>query len=213
MNKNQIPNMLTLARFLLAVGSFYFMNRLVHSDGDTAVVLDASFIAFWLYLIAVSTDFLDGHIARKYGWVTSLGRIADPVVDKVLTLGGMMFLAAAPFLTRPEDFGEVMPVWAVVLVLTREFLVTAIRGYVESRGLEFPADPVGKWKMVCQSVYICVLLGGTAGIPEFIRFPLLGVVYEPWAVAGLFWAVFGMTIISGIHYCMRAMKMLQSVPS
>ena len=59
MNKNQIPNMLTLARFLLAVGSFYFMNRLVHSDGDTAVVLDASFIAFWLYLIAVSTDFLD----------------------------------------------------------------------------------------------------------------------------------------------------------
>ena len=74
MNKNQIPNMLTLARLLLAVGSFYFMDQLVHSNGLMEVIADSSFFAFWLYLVAVSTDFLDGYIARKYGWVSGYGR-------------------------------------------------------------------------------------------------------------------------------------------
>ncbi|MDP6849686.1 MAG: CDP-alcohol phosphatidyltransferase family protein [Planctomycetota bacterium] len=208
MNSAQIPNLLTFARFGLALVSFVFLHQLTGAGDNPAKMESICFAAFWLYLIAVVTDFLDGLIARRYGWVSALGRVADPVVDKVLILGGMMFLAAAPFLTTPEDYGPVMPVWFVVLVMTREFLVTALRGLVESKGMSFAAEPVGKWKMVAQSAYVLILIGRVGMIPEFLHIPPLRLVCEPGFVVFLFWAVVGMTIWSGIDYSIRAARML-----
>src|SRR6185436_14163761 len=84
---------------------------------------------------------------------TAFGRIADPFVDKVLVMGAMVFLAVLPWSRRW------FPAWIVVVILAREFLVTAIRGYVESLGSQFPADWFGKVKMVTQCSAVGVVLG------------------------------------------------------
>lgn len=209
MSARQLPNILTFSRLALAVVAFWFLHRMVHAEGDVAAIKTASFWAFWFYLVAVSTDFLDGRIARRFGWVTALGRVADPVVDKVLTLGGMVFLVAAPFLAHPDDFGPPMPPWAVVVVLAREFLVTALRGLVESRGVPFPAESLGKWKMTFQSIYVLVLLGAAGAVPAALRLPVLAYLRDPRVVAALFWLVIGMTALSGVSYVRRAIRLLR----
>ena len=216
MNARHLPNLLTFSRLLLAVVSFWFLHLLSHSAGDLEAIRHNSFIAFWFYLVAVSTDFLDGRIARRYGWVTALGRVADPVVDKVLTLGGLIFLVAAPFLVdvepfgeRADAYGELVPAWAAVLVLAREFLVTALRGLVESRGMEFPAEMAGKWKMTFQSIYVLIILGAAGGVPGAIYLDFLGLLWEPAVLNGLFWIVILMTVYSGVTYVARAVRLLR----
>ena len=208
MKAAQIPNVLTMARLLLALVSFWFLNELTKAEGDAVAIQAAAFAAFWFYLVAVATDFFDGFIARRYGWVSSFGRVADPVADKVMTLGGMMFLVAAPFLTTEEHYMTLMPVWAVVLVLTREFMVTALRGLVESHGMSFAAEPVGKWKMVVQSVYVLILIADPADIPQVLHLPFLEWLLHPVFVVFLFWSVIGMTVWSGIDYTIRATRIL-----
>src|SRR4029078_5706599 len=95
-------------------------------------------LVFWLFIGTAASDVLDGYLARRGKHITTFGRIADPFVDKVLVLGAMVFLAVMPW-SRAW-----FPAWIVVVVLSREFLVTAIRGYVESQGVQFPADWFGK---------------------------------------------------------------------
>jgi CDP-diacylglycerol--glycerol-3-phosphate 3-phosphatidyltransferase len=216
MNPRHLPNLLTFSRLFLAVVAFWFLHVLAHAEGDASAVADNAFWAFWFYLVAVATDFLDGRIARRYGWVSAVGRVADPVVDKVLTLGGLVFLAAAgfvveagPFAARSADYGELVPAWAVVLILAREFLVTALRGLVESRGKAFPAEMSGKWKMTFQSIYVLIILGALGGIPEAIFLPFLSFLWHPYLLAGLFWIVILMTVYSGVTYVVRAARLLR----
>ncbi len=209
MNSSQIPNLLTFSRLILAIIGFCWLGRLVESGGEPEAVRAAALPAFWFLLVAVATDFLDGRIARRYGWVSAIGRVADPVVDKVLILGIMVYLVACPFLALPGDLHPIMPIWLVVLVLTREFLVTALRGLVESRGLEFPADPVGKWKMTLHSIYVLVLIGIPAGVPDLIFLPFLQHLRDPYPTAFLFGVVVVLTVWSGLHYCLRGARLLR----
>ena len=211
MSARQVPNLITLSRLVLAVVAFWYLHRMLGAQGSAEELRSHAAVAFWFFLVASITDFLDGFLARRYGWVTALGRIADPVVDKVLTLGGMMFLAAMPFLTREDDFGLVMPVWAVVLMLAREFLVTAIRGLVESQNMEFPADRFGKLKMTLQTIYVCIILGSAGGVPAALHLPFLDWLRDPLLVAVLFWLMVGMAAFSGLNYSRRAARMLSGV--
>ncbi|MHC4823370.1 MAG: CDP-alcohol phosphatidyltransferase family protein [Planctomycetota bacterium] len=205
----QVPNLVTGARLFLAVGAFWFMGRVIDADGDMESAGPAAFWAFWLFLVAAITDFVDGHLARRNNWVTALGRVADPVVDKVLILGSLTYLAAGPTqFAHPDDLSVVMPVWAVVLMLGREFLVTALRGLIESRGMEFPADRFGKLKLIVQVVYIAIALGILGGIPDWLHFPFLGHVRDGWFFAGVFWLMIGLTLFSGLNYCRRGIQML-----
>ena len=210
MNSRHIPNLLTFSRLLLALVGFWWLAQLVESGGQAGTMEAAALASFWFLLFAVVTDFLDGYIARKYGWVSSIGRIADPVVDKVLILGIMVYLVACPFLGLPADLHPIMPIWFVILVLTREFLVTALRGLVESHGLEFPADPVGKWKMILQSIYVLTLIGVPAGVPDLIFLPFLKHLRDPWPIAFLVASVVVLTIWSGCHYCFRGVRLLRA---
>lgn len=201
-----LPNLITLARLLLAVAVFACLSRALVAADPRGVLQ----WAFWLWLVAALSDTLDGFLARRYGWVTALGRIADPVVDKVLTLGVLAYLVPGQHVyARAGDLMPVLPVWALVALLTREFLVTALRGFVEARGLAFPAERSGKWKMVVQSVFIGVVIGSAAGVAGPLR--LLWLEHwlrHPWALAGLFWAMIALTAGSGISYCLRAARML-----
>jgi len=134
-----IPNTLTLSRLLLAVVFFV----LVH--------MHVWWGCFGVFLTAVLTDMLDGHLARRWKQTTSLGRVMDPFVDKVIILGAFILFLL------PEPATGVKP-WMVIVMLVRELMVTAIRGWNESQGRPLGAKWSGKAKMILQSVAILVVL-------------------------------------------------------
>ena len=194
---------------VLAVGAFAYMADMLEAEPGSARMEHVAFWAFWFFCIASITDFVDGYLARRFNWVTALGRVADPVVDKVLTLGAMIYIAADDSVYAMEgDLCAVMPVWVVVLMIGREFLVTALRGVVESHGMQFGADWFGKWKLGLQSYYICVALGIMGGIPEFLHLPFLDFTRHPWMFAITFWAMVVLTIFSGLNYCVKGVRMM-----
>ncbi len=148
------PNRITAARFVVASGLFVVLAQFAEAD---KLLVESSrprmSLTFWLFIVTAVSDILDGWLARRGNHITAFGRIADPFVDKVLVLGTMIFLAVMPW-SR-----EFFPAWIVVVILSREFLVTGIRGYVESLGAQFPADNFGKVKMFTQCFAVGVVLG------------------------------------------------------
>lgn len=206
----QLPNLITLARLALAVVVFVLMSRALGLAPGSAELRVTLQWAFALWLLAAISDSVDGWLARRKGWVSALGRILDPVVDKVLMLGTLAYLVPGDAIYgREGDLLPAMPVWALVLLLTREFLVTALRGYVESCGLAFPAERSGKLKMVLQCVFVGVTLGAASGIASPLRLEWLErIVRHPWSLAGIFWAMVALTVLSGVSYCARAIRML-----
>ncbi|HEX5106712.1 MAG TPA: CDP-diacylglycerol--glycerol-3-phosphate 3-phosphatidyltransferase [Pirellulaceae bacterium] len=127
-----VPNVLTAARFVLSIVVFVL------------IPLEQYAAAVVVFVIAAGTDWIDGWYARKYQQVTKLGRIFDPFVDKVIICGTFIFLAA-------EQGSGITP-WMAVVVVGREMLVTAIRGFIEQQGGDFSAQMAGKLKMVFQCV-------------------------------------------------------------
>lgn len=205
----QVPNLVTGARLVLAVGAFAFMAQVLEAQPGSQEMERAAFWAFWFFFVASITDFIDGYLARKYNWVTALGRVADPVVDKVLTLGAMIYLAVDDSLYAIDgDLCAVMPVWVVVLMIGREFLVTALRGLVESHGMQFGADWFGKVKLILQTTYISIALGVVGGIPDFLFLSWLDFTRHPWLFATMFWAMVVLTVFSGINYCVKGVRLM-----
>ena len=129
-----VPNLLSLARLVLAIVFFVALEQ------------GRSVAAFWLFAIAASTDWVDGWYARRFNQVSRLGRIFDPLVDKVLVCGSFTLLAAA---------GSAIAPWMAVVVVVRELMVTAIRAEMEKTGRDFSAAMAGKLKMVLQC--LCLL--------------------------------------------------------
>jgi len=212
----RLPNQITFARIILS-GVFFFLLGLYEPDAASGRwLLNAAFV---VYIIAGLTDVLDGWIARKYDLSTAFGRIADPVTDKVLVVGTFAMLAGANFAMHPPGLLGVgfewdlpawltgkmfsaVQAWMVIVVLAREFLVTAIRGYSESRGLVFRATAYGKVKMLLQSVAICTVLYQLANVPD-----------APWAVItkiATVWIAVIATAVTGLAYIGRTMRLLSA---
>lgn len=145
-----LPNRITLSRIVLAFALFALLaleNAGVSLFASRAAALWGAAIAF---TVCVSTDWLDGWLARRRGETTTFGRIADPFADKLLVLGTLICMIP---LTP-----ELVPPWFVVALLAREFLVSGLRSFLESQGVPFGARWGGKIKMVLQSVFIPVSL-------------------------------------------------------
>ena len=193
------PNRITALRF---VGSLVlFVIFAVWGERGLDEMGAAVAVSFWLFVLTAATDFLDGWLARRGNQVTAFGRIADPFVDKVLVLGTFIFLAVMDW-SR-----EWVPAWIVVVVLAREFLVTGLRGYVESQGLEFPADWFGKIKMIVQ----CVAIGAVLGLPAFAWPEPLAEGLDVLAHV-LVWATLVTSVGSGVSYVAKTARLL-STPS
>ena len=198
-----LPNLITLMRLVLTAGVFVCLESyepsrdivLYHVGGGMPPASSTSatlvWVAFVLFLIAAFTDFLDGYLARKWNLVTAFGRVADPFADKVLIAGSLITLLQFPAAT------SVLTTWYVVIVIAREFLVTAIRGVVEASGKPFPADRLGKWKMVSQCWTVGALLTMVAGTDFWL-----------WAAQWGFWVSLALTVISGINYVWKARTIL-----
>jgi len=133
-----VPNQLTLARLVLSIVVFALIGWHLYV---------AAIVTF---VIAASTDWIDGYYARKYGQVTKLGRIFDPFVDKIIICGSFIYLAAEPH--------SGIHAWMAVLVVAREILVTAIRSFIEQSGGDFSASMSGKLKMVLQCAAVVASL-------------------------------------------------------
>ena len=158
--RRQVPNAITIARLILA-GVFFAM-LLLYRHGNQANAWWL-FAAGWVYGLAAATDFVDGHLARKWGATSVFGRIVDPFCDKILILGTFVFFASNVFLVHDPATGAIVSLTGVgpvvvVLLLGRELLVTTIRGIYEGTGQAFGARWSGKAKMVFQSVAIPVVL-------------------------------------------------------
>ncbi|HIG11540.1 MAG: CDP-alcohol phosphatidyltransferase family protein [bacterium] len=199
------PNRITALRFVGALVLFLVFAVMGDLDAmDTLVLGDHEFamrcmlqVCFWLFVVVAATDFLDGWLARSGGHVSVFGRIADPFVDKVLILGVMIFMAVMPW---SRDY---IPAWLVVVILAREFLVTGLRGYVESLGAEFSADNLGKIKMVVQSMAV----GGVMFVPAYDWPPALATGLD-YLVRFLVVATLVATLGSGFSYVKKTMRIL-----
>lgn len=181
-----VANNITLARLVLTVGFLVLVGVAKRWTYG---------LAFILFLVASAGDVLDGYLARRHGVTSDIGRVGDPLVDKVLICGGfIMLLDAGQF--------PLLANWMVVIIVVRELLVTTLRGLSEARGVAFMATMWGKVKMVLQSVALGTLVGAFA----------LGLLEKPWAravqLAALYSAVIA-TIISGLYYLGRAYWLLR----
>ncbi len=174
-----VPNTLSLLRLLLAL----VVGLLIE--------LGAFLPAMILFLIAASTDFLDGWWARRFNQVTKLGRILDPFVDKIIITAALVALVGVP--------GSQIPAWMVTVIIGREFLVTTIRAMVEGQGGDFSARWLGKWKMVVQCAAVVASL--------LLLHGAWGVSWLKWATIGLAWAAVLITIGSGWDYVAQAIKL------
>jgi CDP-diacylglycerol---glycerol-3-phosphate 3-phosphatidyltransferase len=142
-----------------------------------------------------ASDWLDGYLARKYGQVTTIGRILDPFVDKVAVCGAyIMLLRAHPVQNLIES-------WMVVVIVAREFFVNDSRGYFESKGISFGAEAPGKIKMALQCVSVGFLLGQIA-FPRLEFLPTLNVV--------LLWIALIATVASGVFYMRKGLLLIKS---
>jgi CDP-diacylglycerol--glycerol-3-phosphate 3-phosphatidyltransferase len=155
------PNRITLARAFLTLAVWVLVVY-----GGAAGSPGAWCWAFWLFVVAAASDALDGILARRLAQESVFGRIADPLVDKLLVLGTGALVLGAP---GGERF---LPGWALALLVAREMLVTALRAAAEARDHDFRAIGWGKTKMVlqCAAIAACLLaLGGVTWAAEPIE--------------------------------------------
>lgn len=195
-----LPNQITIARLGLAVVFFVLLTGYNHATPNTTL-LDACLVIF---VIAALSDILDGYLARRQNQVTSLGRVLDPFVDKVLVCGAFV-LFAGPAFADPDTGLTVTAVapWMVVLIFGRELLVSSLRGFTESQGKPYAASKSGKAKMIIQSITVPVVLGMVAH-PQWFGEPT-----TDWIKRGLVWITVVITVASMSSYLVRSKHILR----
>jgi CDP-diacylglycerol--glycerol-3-phosphate 3-phosphatidyltransferase len=137
-----LPNLLTLVRILAVPVLVWIL-----ADPTPMTTLPA----FVIYFVATMTDVLDGWLARRYGLITPLGKLLDPLADKLLVVSTLIMLAMA---ARTPS----LPAWLIVVIVGRELAVTGLRSIAASEGVVLAAEASGKFKMVLQSIGIHALI-------------------------------------------------------
>ncbi len=209
----KLPNQLTIARIILAALFFVLLGCYDPASPWSSLLMNLSFA---IYLIAGVTDILDGYLARKWNLTSAFGRITDPFVDKVLVVGAFAMLTGSNFVMQDSaasleralphwitgNMASAVQAWMVVVVMAREFIVSAVRGYSESQGIKFPATSAGKVKMFVQSFAICAAL-----------FQLANLHSAAWAIylkISMMWLSVVVTVLSGLAYVGKARHLLSS---
>jgi CDP-diacylglycerol--glycerol-3-phosphate 3-phosphatidyltransferase len=137
-------------------------------------------LAGLVFTIAALTDTVDGYIARKHGMVTNLGKLIDPLADKILVVAALISLVQL----------QRLPAWIVVVIISREFFVTGLRMVAVSEGVVIPASRGGKFKTVTQIIAILMVIFNVPG-------GLLAM-----------WVAMIATLWSGMDYLLKGKKVL-----
>ncbi len=161
------PNTLTLLRifFVPLLVAALVQEKVVLRLGDLAIT--NHWLALAIFLVAAATDLLDGYLARKWGQVTTIGTLLDPIADKLLISAALISLVQI----------RAVPAWMVILIIGREFAISGLRSIAASEGYIIKASDLGKTKMVSQVVAIALVLLA-------LRHPWLGTVamFTMWMV-------------------------------
>jgi len=179
-----LPNLLTYARIVavpIVVACMYWQNIL---QGG----LWLRWVALALFIAAAITDFFDGYFARSWGQQSSLGRMLDPIADKLLVASCLLMLAA-------DDTIRGWSLWAAIVILCREILVSGLREYLAELRVSVPVTQLAKWKTFMQLLAVGFLLAGRAGDLVIPYVTLTGLI--------LLWLSALLTLYTGWDY-MRA---------
>lgn len=181
-----LPNAITFSRLVLT-GIF-----VAGAAFDSAI---GHWVALVSFVIAAISDFLDGYLARRMGLVTPMGKLMDPLADKVLVCSAFVYLSAEGF----------CPVWVTVMILAREFLVTGLRQIAVEAGQVLAADRLGKWKTGLQLTFCITCLVWFAFHPLDPENPLVWLFQylsspDGWLQPISLWLALGLTLLSGWHY-------------
>ncbi len=159
---------------------------------------ETCFWAAWVFALASATDWLDGHLARRMGIVTVFGKFLDPIADKLIVMAALIMIL-------PYDR---VPAWMVLVILSREIIITGLRGIASSEGIVIQASDLGKFKTIFQLVAIIGLLLHYDYRWFFgIDHPLVVVSMHN---AGLFflWIAMALTVWSGLDYLFRFVRVI-----
>lgn len=181
-----LPNLLSLFRIAIIPVLVYLL---------TFTDPWSSALASLLFLVGSITDFFDGYFARRHRSVSNLGRILDPLADKLMIGSSLIMLAA---MDRPGEPG--VPAWLVVVVVARETAVTILRGIALTDGVVMEAEDLGKYKLILQAFAVFGLV---------LHYRYLGIDFY---VAGMYflWISTAVAIWSGVQYHVTFFRSLQA---
>lgn len=172
-----LPNKLTILRIIMVPFFVFFLL--------TDLVDGSKWIALVLFIVASLTDLLDGKIARKYNLVTNFGKFMDPLADKLLVCSAMICLIEM----------DKLPSWIVIIIISREFIISGFRLVAADSGIVIAASYWGKFKTVFQMAMIIVLIADLGGVFDIISLILVAV-------------ALALTIISLIDYVVKNKQVL-----
>ena len=174
-----LPNKLTVVRVLMIPFFVWFM--LPSLGGEMAA---SKWIALAIFCIASLTDLLDGKIARKYNLVTNFGKFMDPLADKLLVGAAMICLV---------EMGR-LPAWIVIVIISREFIISGFRLIASDNGIVIAASYWGKFKTVFQMTAVVLLI---------FNIPALSVL-----TSAVLWIAVILTVVSLVDYVAKNIKVL-----
>jgi CDP-diacylglycerol--glycerol-3-phosphate 3-phosphatidyltransferase len=186
-----LPNILTLLR--LGLTALLVVSLSAHYPGNSA-------IALLVFLVASLTDYLDGVIARKWNLITDFGKLMDPLADKILTASA--FICLIPY--------EALPAWTVIIIISREFLITGLRLLASSKGIILPAEKLGKhktaWQMITIVFFLALLALRDLGLENLPVVDLL------WSYGGVLLVTItvALTLFSGFAYLWKNRALLSA---
>lgn len=171
-----LPNILTYGRILAvpALVACFFVT------GDWG-----RWLAMWIFIAAGVSDFLDGYLARAWQQQSALGQMLDPIADKLIVAAALLMLAADGTIAG-------WSLWAGVIILSREILVSGLREFLGTLNVGVPVTKLAKWKTLVQMVAIGFLLAGSAGDKIWPHTTLFGLT--------LLWIAAILTIYTGYDY-------------
>lgn len=198
-----LPNKLTITRLVLVVvfALFAFPYPAVVEELVDGTIFDIvrPYIALVVYIVASITDAVDGHIARRDNLITDFGKFLDPIADKLLVSAALLALCNV----------SIMYLWATLIILAREFVVSGIRMLAASKGNVIAAGKLGKLKMVFQTIAIITLfVAGIVPTSLWSGFELIqSIIYILGNVIMV--AAVVLTIVSGVEYVYKNRELLK----
>ena len=191
-----LPNAITLSRLVLTAVFVVAMGF----DG-----LGGQMTALVSFSVAAATDWLDGYLARRMGLVTPLGKLLDPLADKILVCAAFVFMSVEGY----------APVWVTAVIIAREFLVTGLRQIAIEAGQVLAADRLGKWKTGFQLTFIITALVWLAFSEIAERGPIAEFLWKladpaGWLMPASLWLALALTVISGGNYLWSGRNLLKA---
>ena len=146
--KMNLPNKLAILRMVLVIPFVIFLSLALEYTDKTGITMTMRVFAAIIFVGAAITDYYDGKIARKYNLITNLGKLLDPLADKILVISALVTLA---------KFSQIS-LWFVIIIIFRELLITGLRSIVAAEGVVIAAESLGKWKTATQMVALTVII-------------------------------------------------------